>query len=155
MEYIKIDWNDRHRGYDLNPNAYLDLLADHTLQLPPGASAFARDPAHYDFTSGRCVKDLILDGISMPLDNERASAEIRFLPNPFKHAEGLRLTYHGVWEFSMERHGLLPESAGRDSLLLDELLPQEEGCRHELQTRELSIVIACTDVTAQWITDPA
>ncbi|MFJ1754854.1 hypothetical protein [Kitasatospora sp. NPDC088134] len=148
MKYVNVEWDDRDRGFVLSAIDYLAALAE-GLELPPGASAFAREPGHYNYTSRRCVKDLALDRI---LWSPRGSGilEISFLPHPAKHDEGLVLSYRGVAEFSVGRSEADPDAREPDTVLLDELLPDEAGCAHEIELTNSCITIACADVEAVW-----
>jgi hypothetical protein len=61
----------------IDPRGYLDRLPELAGALPPGARAFATDPAHYDFSGGRCVKDLTLR--HQVSDPEEDLFELRFV----------------------------------------------------------------------------
>jgi len=56
MELVKIEKTST--GFSIDPNPYLDVLAELRGELPPGAWSFVSDSGHYDFYSERCVKDL-------------------------------------------------------------------------------------------------
>ena len=92
MEHVIVRWTGD--GYWLDPRAYQELLPSLAEGLPPGANTFALDPAHYDFYSDRCVKDLKLQALTM--DGDDSSVTVVFVPNPWKHKHGLTLRYAGA-----------------------------------------------------------
>src|SRR5215470_11302016 len=57
MEYVVVEWQG-NGVLSHDPTPYLAELPRLRGLLPPGAREFACDPAHYDFYSARCVKDL-------------------------------------------------------------------------------------------------
>ncbi|MDG6106567.1 hypothetical protein Daura_26600 [Dactylosporangium aurantiacum] len=124
---------------DLDADAYLDNLPRLAEQLPPGARAFATDPAHYDFTGLRCVKDLTVGAVRR--DEPAGTVDIRYTGNPWKHDEDLVVRYTGVTRVDLADIG---------PIRLDELLPAPEGCRHEVAGLNGTIVVVCADLTASW-----
>lgn len=60
MRFVKITRTGS--GFSLDPTEYLDRIRAIAEQLPSEASAFARDPEHYNFYGTRCVKDLKTPG---------------------------------------------------------------------------------------------
>ncbi|MER8183394.1 hypothetical protein [Kitasatospora sp. NPDC094015] len=148
MKYVKVEWDDEDRGFVLGAGDYLAVLAQ-GLELPAGASAFARQPGHYDFTGRRCVKDLALERISWS-PTGAGILQISFLPHPAKHDEGLTLSYRGVSEFSVGRSEADPAAREPDTVLLDELLPAEEGCAHEIELTNSCITVVAADLEAVW-----
>ncbi|WP_017622525.1 hypothetical protein [Nocardiopsis chromatogenes] len=131
-----------------NPQGYLERLPELLPGLPEGARAFASDPDHYDYYSRRCVKDLKLARVDLPLDGD-GPLHVRFAPNPFKHDTGLTLTYTGADAFTVDSDdgdGLV----GLGDVVLDEILPADGGCTHEIAFRWGRVTIACTDLRARW-----
>jgi hypothetical protein len=37
-----------------------------------------------------------------------------------------------------------------DTVMLDEITPHEDGCRHEIALTDLSIIVHCADLRAVW-----
>lgn len=149
MEYVVVQWDGRGILFH-DPEPYLAELPQLMELLPPGARAFACDAGHYDFTSTRCVKDLKFADLRM-VDDGRLSLEIRFEPNPWKHEGGLTIRYRGVLEVDVETEGDDP-SWRLAGLRMDEILPHEHGCTHELAFIKGSIKVVCTDLEATWDT---
>ncbi|OPC81583.1 hypothetical protein B4N89_12065 [Embleya scabrispora] len=149
MKFIEIEWRDDIRGFWLDPRSYLGELPKMSSQLPQGARGFATDPGHYDFSSPRCVKDLGFETLVTPSDS-RQGLEILFSPNPWKHEEALRIRYDGVESLSVDWESQAAGGGVKDSLLLDEILPADAGCRHEIALTGATILIACADLTASW-----
>ncbi|MFD8718719.1 hypothetical protein ACFV2H_12040 [Streptomyces sp. NPDC059629] len=145
MKYVEID--EGGAAVSVDPGPYLARLPELAGGLPPGARAFATDPRHYEFGGRRGVKDL------RPLDMRRtapADVEIRFGHNCFRHDEDLIVRYSGVSRFQTDILG----ASGLTSLgevILDEILPHPDGCTHELACRPGTLVVACTDLVAQWV----
>lgn len=146
MRDIVAEWSREWNAYWSDPRAYLSRLPELLPELPPGAGAFARDEDHFDFSALRCVKDLVLERIgSVP----GCGLVLELAPNPFKHDAGLRIEYEGVVSFTLNtdgggcREGLGP-------VMLDEILPAEIGCSHEIAFTGGSITVACADLTAAW-----
>ncbi|SHF68497.1 hypothetical protein [Streptoalloteichus hindustanus] len=134
----------------IDPEDYLDKLGAVADALPPGAREFATDPGHYDFGSDRCVKDLTVEALGYDDDHDRIALEIVFGPNPWKHTERLTVRYRGVVDLSLQV-GPKPLAGRRlGSVVLDEILPHEQGCRHEIALHAGSIVVVAADLTAVW-----
>ncbi|GCD94101.1 hypothetical protein [Embleya hyalina] len=149
MKFIEIEWRTDTRGFWLDPRPYLGELPKMRSTLPQGAWEFATDPGHYDFSSARCVKDLGFDTLVTPA-NSRQGLEILFSPNPWKHEEALRIRYTGIESLSVDWESQAAGGSVRDSLLLDEILPTDSGCRHEIALTGATILITCADLTASW-----
>lgn len=146
----------------LDPDPYLRRLPDMADQLPIGARAFATDRDHYDFASVRCVKDLRLKHIVVrELGDARLGVEIAFNPNEFKHSEGLTITYERVTSFIVDvepvraDRKVWPDSLSLGDVQLDEILPHEFGCSHEIKMTGGTIMLTCQDLTAEWGRGPA
>lgn len=135
-------------GFDAR--AYLAALPELAGDLPPGAARFATDPGHYDVAGLRCVKDLTIGELLS--DGSAGTARIRFTGNPWKHDENLIVEYTGVTRLHVES-GEPGETTGPGvigQVMLDEVLPAPEGCRHEIAGHHGSVVIVCADLTASW-----
>jgi len=149
MKYIKVEWNTEWRGFWTDPNEYLARLAEIEQALPAGAREFVSQPGHYDFGSSKCVKDLSFNSASFAVD-QGACVEVQFDPNEWKHESGLVINYTRVSRVSIvaaEVHGL---PGGMGEVLLDEILPIEGGCLHEIALTGGTIAIWCADLNAQW-----
>jgi hypothetical protein len=144
-------------GNFLDPDLYLRKLPELQEQLPAGARAFAADPDHYDFASVRCVKDLKLEHLLIrESGNAKLGVELALAPNPFKHSTGLVIRYEGVVNLAVDVHPIpegrriWPESRSLGDLQLDEVLPHESGCTHELKMTGGTVVVVCQDLRAEW-----
>lgn len=154
MQFVKIVQTET--GYLFDPNAYLDWLEESAASLPGGAREFASDPEHYDVHSSRCVKDLELDRIWLNDRRDQLSVEVAFAPNRFKHDRGLVLRYPNVVAFSVNvksaarGQNVWPDTRRLGDLQLDEILPHEKGCSHEIQMTGGSIRTVSSDLHAEW-----
>lgn len=106
---------------------------------------FAEDPADYDFYNVQCVKDLRLQA----LERDAGVAVLTFTPNPWKHDEGLSLTYSDVASIEFDDENTAADSR-YGSLMLDEILPAEDGIEHELVLTSGTLRIKAGDVVATW-----
>lgn len=153
MEYVDLDARVDGLTGVLSPARYLQQLPRLTERLPPGARAFATDPAHYDFAARRCTKDLRLQRLDLPTDCERRDVEVLFRHNCWKHDEDLLVRYGNVAALRVD----LPPGeqaaplAGLGTVVLDEVLPHEAGCSHEVALRPGSLYVVCEDLTATWV----
>lgn len=148
MKFVKAEWDAEMHGFDLDPSDYLAELPKVRDALPPGAWAYASDAEHYSMRGSRCVKDLELAAISVPTD-KRGILVIDFAANQWKHECGLRLRYSGVSHFSIDYDRLI-DWMQADTVLLDEILPREGGCLHEIALTDASITFHCQDIEAMW-----
>lgn len=143
MRYVKFE-----ESFD--PTDYLAVLPQVAASLPPGAPAFATDPDHFDFYGVRCVKDLEFGGTEYQVGEESVSITLTLLPNPFKHDETLVIKYSDVTSFVLEVDER-PEIGPRfGSLALDEILPHEAGCSHEIEFLNGRVTVICADLEATW-----
>ncbi|MCK2240275.1 MULTISPECIES: hypothetical protein [unclassified Crossiella] len=140
MKYVTVPVGNTRAMID--PEAYLAVLPTLAADLPPGARAFATDPDHYDFHGKRCVKDL--KPTEPRTEGDQLVLELRH--NCWKHDADLVLRYTGVTEYTVDPPGTLPKD-----LMLDELLPDEHGVRHEFGCVTGTIVVVAADVTAAWV----
>lgn len=62
VRHVELGWVDEQRGCVFDPRRYLEGLPGLLESLPPGARDFVAEETHYDVTSDRCVKDLVLRG---------------------------------------------------------------------------------------------
>jgi hypothetical protein len=72
-----------------------------------------------------------------------------FTPNESKHDEGLTIEYSGVSRIEVVRRREIDWMA-QDTVMLDEILPHEDGCRHEIALADSTIVVYSTDLRATW-----
>ncbi|MEV0899533.1 hypothetical protein [Actinoplanes sp. NPDC049802] len=148
MRYIKII-----RGRDgnaLDATGYLDAISTFAERLPPGARVYATDPQHYDFFGRRCVKDLKPVALTLGDGDGKAWAELRLQHNCWKHEENLTIRYSHVHSVTMD-----PDTADADvdsllDVMLDEVLPHEQGCSHEVAFLAGSLTIVADDLVATW-----
>lgn len=146
VKYAEVTLVDRI-GMMVDPRRYVEVLPEIAPQLPSGARRFATEPGHYEFSSPRCVKDLRLE--SATYTESGLELEVVFLPNPWKHTEGLRVQYRGVERVELTRE---PKDVceTRPRIYLDELLPTESGCTHEVEMNGAFLKVWCADLTATW-----
>src|SRR5206468_11355447 len=107
--------------------------------LPQGARQFALDNEHYNFFGPRCVKDLRLSRAIISDSNDQLSVQLGFAPSEFKHDQGLVIEYADVIEFDIDvtasprTTNIWLHSRRLGDLQLDEILPHERGCSHEIR----------------------
>jgi hypothetical protein len=157
MKYIKLSAAVGGEASVADPTDYLSELPGLAPVLPPGAREFAVDKDHYDFFSSRCVKDLKISGIRVTDDGRALELALRH--NCWKHDDDLVICYQGVRELKTDFTysggapawtGLGP--AGRlGEVRLDEILPHQHGCSHEIACWSGSLKIVSRDLTATWI----
>ncbi|MFJ4183675.1 hypothetical protein [Kitasatospora sp. NPDC089509] len=142
-------------GFALDPRPYLARLPALRPELPSGAEAFATDPAHYDFASERCVKDLKLASLVATED----AVVLRCSFNDVA-PEQLVIRYTGVTALLIEAAPPTDSSAPDGlrerlgPLQLDEVLPHPHGCTHELGHIGGTVRITAADLTAAWLPCP-
>ncbi|MFG2482899.1 hypothetical protein ACGFSI_09070 [Streptomyces virginiae] len=152
MKYVVVEQQGRGT-YWHNPRAYLAALPEVAPALPPGARAFATDPEHYDFSAARCVKDLRPLALP-PADAAPERFEIRFAWSGGQE-EVLAIRYSGVSGVEItDDDGGDVELSDHNSVRLDEVLPHEAGCSHELRLTSATVRILCADLVAEWTSDP-
>ena len=134
----------------IDPGPYLAELSRLESELPPGAYDFASDPGHYDFYGSRCVKDLTVGTLTLS-DAGELNVETRFEPNEWKHDASLRITYEQVSSLNIATSDKAPVGPTRlGSLILDELLPHDDGVSHEIVFHGGTLTIVCRDLKAAW-----
>jgi hypothetical protein len=142
MRYVSV--SPQRHGYALDPSAYLAELPSLSAALPDGARRFATDPAHYDFGSQRCVKDLRPRRLVTGGTGDDRWVELTLGHNCWKHEEDLTIRYTGVLSAPPA------DVAELGGVLLDEVLPDPHGCRHELACPGGTLVTTSRDLTASW-----
>ncbi|GAA4623213.1 hypothetical protein [Cellulomonas oligotrophica] len=146
MKYVQLKGEDG--GVMLDARRYLEVLPEMVDRLPEGARRFATDPDRYDFYSTRCVKDLVLDRQVFDVDSE--TCVLVFTPNLHKHDDGLTVTYIDVRSIEVQMEPPSGFDPMRFHVLLDEILPTEDGVRHEYGLRRGTVVIRAADLEARW-----
>lgn len=149
MKHVRVEASES--GNFLDPGAYLDLLPTLASALPRGARAFAADPDHYDFFGRRCVKDLEPDALQRGATAGEDWLRLDFRHNCWKHEEDLSIRYVGVDDLSLDT---VSQSGwtGFGAVTLDEILPHERGCSHEIGFLGGSLTIVSRDLIATWTT---
>lgn len=151
MRYVKLSATVNNISGVISARAYLELLPQLASHLPAGARAFATDPRHYDFYSRRCVKDLTIDDVSFQDDDGQQAIEIAFGHNCWKHEENLTITYSGVSSYELRPEEATSDWTNLGSVILDEVLPHDHGCSHEIAYRGGTLTIVSTDLVATWV----
>jgi hypothetical protein len=148
MKFVKVDWDPGFSGFNIDPSAYKEELEYLLDQLPAGARKFASDPGHYSFSDSRCVKDLQLAKVRTPI-RKSDTLEIQFSPNQWKHDHGLEIKYFAVtrFEFHLKRQA---DWMCDEAVLMDEVLPCDGGCSHEIELSDSRIYIESEDMVATW-----
>ncbi|MEU1131650.1 hypothetical protein ABZ383_17585 [Streptomyces sp. NPDC005900] len=152
MKYVKVDWDPELHGFRTDARDYVAALPELKDELPEGARAFAADAGHYDYASDRCVKDLELADITLPTMTMAGpgTAVVTYRPNRWKHTAGLRVEYTGVTHFSVDYEASI-DWMEAITVLLDEVLPHEDGIEHRTELTDATITVRCADLTATWV----
>ncbi|MFD0262702.1 hypothetical protein ACFVH7_31065 [Kitasatospora indigofera] len=149
MKHVDLDARVGRPSGILDPRPYLELLPVLGLSLPPGARAFAADHGHYDFAGRRCVKDLTLHRAGYVHDGQ--DLDLSFRHNCWKHDEDLVIRYTGVTDVRISTPNEPSTWDDLGTLILDEILPHDQGCTHEMAFRPGSAIVTCNDITATWV----
>ncbi|MFB7670621.1 hypothetical protein ACFC26_04310 [Kitasatospora purpeofusca] len=149
MKYVDLDGRVGELTGVLDPGRYLELLPELSAGLPPGARAFATDRSHYDFAGRRCVKDLTFHRAAFLQDGE--ALDLRLRHNCWKHDEDLVIRYAGVTAVRIRTPDEPSTWDDLGTLILDEILPHDRGCTHEMAFRPGSVIVTCNDLTATWV----
>jgi hypothetical protein len=149
MRYVRVEFT--RDGTYSDPRAYLAQLPTLATSLPEGARAFATDPEHYNYYGQRCVKDLQLQRLIAGEDNGTSWLELRLGHNCWKHEEDLTIRYLGVDSVTMSPTGHGLDVTYLQDVILDEVLPDERGCKHELACISGSLTVTCEDLVATWV----
>jgi hypothetical protein len=152
MRYVGVELT--RDGTFSDPRPYLAQLPALAAALPAGARAFATDPEHYNYYGQRCVKDLKPQRLTSGQDNSADWLELHLGHNCWKHEEDLTIRYLGVVGMTLDPAGRGPDITHLQDVILDEVLPNEHGCTHELACLSGSPTITCQDLIATW-TDSA
>ncbi|MER7581915.1 hypothetical protein [Kitasatospora sp. NPDC097691] len=152
MRYVDVNATMGGLTGVISPTDYLEQLPSFAEALPAGARAFATDGEHYDFYGKRCVKDLTLELVRFgdPGAGENDEVELRFRHNCWKHEEDLIIRYTGVSAFEVDAPAG-PEWTNLGTVILDEILPHDRGCTHEVAFRPGTLTVTCRDLTATWV----
>ena len=144
------------RPLEFDARPYLAVLPELAERLPPGARAFATDPEHYDlYSPRRCVKDLKLESTVFTDDLSAVGFELRFRFRPKAPVPLLAVRYRDLVSFRLEV-GERPEGipgVRLGDVALDEILPHERGCSHEIAFHYGTIHVVAADLTATWHVD--
>ncbi|GIH05817.1 hypothetical protein Rhe02_38840 [Rhizocola hellebori] len=149
MQYVRVEPTDV--GYLMDPTAYLEELPRLAGLLPVGAQTFATDPQHYDFNSQRFIKNLKPERLTYGDTDEIAWLELHLRHNCWRHEEDLIIRYHGVQSVTVDPPRSEPDVTDLREVFLDEILPHEAGCSHEISCLGGSIVVTCADLEAAWV----
>lgn len=148
MRYVEVHWDDELPGFQCLADPYLEVLP--SLELPPGALGFVTDPAHYDLDSGRGIKNLEPEQILLASDDPQATV-FRYRGNDWTHEASLEIAYLSVVDVRFETTTVTNAGPpGLGAVLLDEILPHDVGCTHELALTKGRILVTCADLVATW-----
>ncbi|GIH05385.1 hypothetical protein Rhe02_34520 [Rhizocola hellebori] len=148
MRYIRVERTSD--GYCIDPTDYIAQLPQLAGSLPAGAGAFATDPQHYDFHSTRFVKNLKPQKLVAGHTDGDAWLEFQLRHNCWRHEEDLTIRYSGVSRAVIHPPAGNHDIQGLQEVLLDEILPHNDGCSHEIVCLGGSVTIVCNDLTATW-----
>lgn len=148
MRYVSVEATGD--GYRIDPSTYLDQLPQFAMSLPAGARAFAIDPEHYDFPGQRFIKNLKPDGLTVGQSAGVDWLQLQLRHNCWRHEEDLTIRYHGVREVILNPATEDLDVTGLGEVLLDEVLPHERGCSHEIACTGGSFLVICQDLAATW-----
>jgi hypothetical protein len=148
MKYVVVE--ERGRGtFWHDPGPYVAKLPEILPALPPGARAFASHPEHYDFSAPHCVKDLRPQELP-PSADVLGQYELRFTWSGIE-SDVLIIRYRGVSSVRIvSDDGGAVDLSDYNTVRLDEVLPHETGCSHELRLTTGTVRIECEDLTASW-----
>jgi hypothetical protein len=149
-----IDIRNTEHGFFLDPTRYLEWLERCGDQLPEGAAALANDPGHYEF-GGRCMKSLVLDSAVLESCDLGTGARLVFRAFAGTGEPILVIRYTGITGFSMTldtegEANVAKARPGHREVLLDEILPADSGCSHEIRLVAGTVLISCRDLDAEW-----
>jgi hypothetical protein len=77
-------------------------------------------------------------------------AELRLGHNCWKHDEDLTIRYAGVRTVTTNPTDAAAHPTELVSVVIDELLPHEHGCSHQVAFLTGSATITCADLSATW-----
>ncbi|MEU3919938.1 hypothetical protein [Streptomyces sp. NPDC029004] len=149
MKYAVVEQQGRGIFWH-DPSPYVSKLPELLSALPPGARAFASHPEHYDFSAPRCIKDLRPQALPVAADS-LGQYEIRFARSGCEE-DVLTIRYSGVKSVQIAADdGESIELSDFNSVRLDEVLPDEAGCSHELRLTTATVRVVCADLRAEWV----
>ncbi|MGW7466678.1 hypothetical protein ACWGJT_18725 [Streptomyces xantholiticus] len=132
-----------------DPSPYVSKLPELLPALPSGARAFASHPEHYDFSAPRCIKDLRPQALPAAAD-PLGQYELHFAWSGCEE-DALTIRYTGVKSVQITADDGGPiELSDFNSVRLDEVLPDDAGCSHELKLTTATVRIVCADLRAEW-----
>ncbi len=111
----------------------------------------ATDPQHYNFDAQRFVKNLKPQRVISGETNGVAWLELQLRHNCWRHEEDLSIRYHGVRNLVLDPPREDMDVTGLREVFLDEILPHEHGCSHEIACLGGSLLVICDDMTAIWV----
>jgi hypothetical protein len=135
----------------MDSTSYLERLPRLVELLPPGSGAFATDAEHYDFCSKRFIKNLKPERLISGETDGLRWAELQLRHNCWRHDEDLTIRYHGVRSLTLDPASDDLDVTGLREVFLDEVLPYDHGCSHEIACLGGSVVVVCQDLTATWV----
>ncbi|MBL0888728.1 hypothetical protein [Myceligenerans indicum] len=145
VRYVKVE--STGGGSWTDPRDYLDWLAEHADELPPGARAFATHPEHYDFSHPWCPRSASFDRMSTRFTDDGVVVTLVLAAYGGAPPEFV-LRYEGVTSVHSDSEH---DEGPRSNLLVDEILPDDEGgVRHELAFTGGTITVVASDFTAGW-----
>jgi hypothetical protein len=135
----------------MDPTAYVEQLPRLAVALPDGARAFATDPQHYDFYSQRFIKNLKPERLTFGNANGVDWVELYLRHNCWRHEEDLVIRYDQVRAVTVNPPRDDVDVSELREVFLDEVLPDDGGCTHEIACLGGSLLISCADLEARWV----
>lgn len=150
MRYVIAEFDQDQRAFVHDPRPYLAVLDETAERLPPGAAEFATYEGHYDRSSFRCISNLLFGALTMTDDIE-AGLRLQLEPHFATHRGGLVIDYAAVRSVSVVVDPEpSPFTKRLGHLMLDEVLPHDHGCSHEIAFASGTVTIVSADLRAQW-----
>lgn len=138
-------------GYLIDAAAYLEHLSTLAPSLPAGARAFASDAQHYNFNSQRFIKNLKPQHLISGETDGVSWLELQLRHNCWRHEEDLTIRYCRVHSMTLDPPEDEADVSALREVLLDEVLPHDYGCSHEIACLGRSLRVVCEDLTATWL----
>ncbi|HET9167956.1 MAG TPA: hypothetical protein VFN97_00930 [Actinospica sp.] len=151
MRHIELNATVDNISGVISAEAYLEQLPRLTPSMPTGARTFATDPMHYEFLGRRCIKDLTVNDLAVRGDDGRIDLELTLGHNCWKHDDNLFITYTGVSSFELRSADGTGRWTSLHSVILDEILPHERGCSHEIACHGGTLTLVARDFSTAWI----
>ena len=153
-------------GEVLDPSGYIEWLARHGDELPPGALAFVRHPSHFDYGAFRvgdedlepgtplCTKDLLLHRLTWSGEADDLELHLMF-PGYDPEAIGafdLTIAYRNVRRFRLDHRSDTPrrKPVQLGGLMSDEVALSGPGIVHYLDFECGSVIVASEDLAGTW-----